>query len=168
MRIYLIGFMGSGKTTLGRRLARKLGYDFMDLDLELENQSGMSIPDIFRTAGEAGFREMERVQLQATALRDNLVIATGGGTPCFFDNMEFIRNHGKAVYLRMSHLSLAHRLNDAFVKRPLLENLQGKELEDYIQAKLAEREPCYLKAHCVIKGETAKPDHIIALVFGQE
>lgn len=167
MRIYLIGFMGSGKSTLGKRLARRLDYGFQDLDHLLEEQQHMSIPEIFSRHGEEYFREREREVLHQTALHDNMVIATGGGAPCFFDNMDFILANGKSVYLRMSHLSLAHRLENAFTRRPLLEDLKGESLQQYIAQKLQEREPYYLKAHCVIKGETVKPDHIISLVFGE-
>jgi shikimate kinase len=168
MRIYLIGFMGSGKTTLGKRLARRLEYAFVDLDHELEESEGVSIPELFRIHGEAHFRQLERKALHATGKLERVVVSTGGGTPCFFDNMDFILEHGVSVYLRMSHLSLAHRLENAFVKRPLVENLYGEELVNFIEKKLREREPYYLRAHCVIKGETVKPDHIISLVFGQE
>ncbi len=167
MRIYLIGFMGSGKSTLGKRLARRLDYGFLDLDHEVEKKQGMSVMEIFREQGEESFRALERQQLHDTALQDNLVIATGGGTPCFFDNMDFILQSGMSVYLRMSHLSLSHRLENAFTRRPLLDQLQGEPLQQYIAQKLQEREPYYLRAHCIIKGETVKPDHIISLVFGE-
>lgn len=166
MRIYLIGFMGSGKTTLGKRLARRLEYAFVDLDQELEQAEGVSVPELFRMHGEAHFRELERDVLHATAKLERVVVATGGGTPCFFDNMDFILQHGVSVYLRMNHVSLAHRLENAFVKRPLVENLKGEDLIEFIENKLKEREPWYMKAHCVIKGETVKPDHVISLVFG--
>ncbi|MFO7977326.1 MAG: shikimate kinase [Bacteroidales bacterium] len=167
MRIYLIGFMGSGKSTLGKRLARRLDYGFQDLDHEVEKNQGMSVGEIFSKHGEAYFRKLEQKQLHETALHDNMVIATGGGTPCFFDNMDFIIRSGMSVYLRMSHLSLAHRLENAFTRRPLLDDLQGEPLQQYIAQKLQEREPYYLQAHCIIKGETVKPDHIISLVFGE-
>lgn len=167
MRIYLIGFMGSGKTTLGKRLARRLEYDFVDLDQEVESECGLNVAEIFSKFGEEKFRQLEQQKLHATALKTNLVVATGGGTPCYSDNMDFILENGISVYLRMSHLSLAHRLEQAYVKRPLLEDFKGLTLQNFIAQKLLEREPYYLKANCVIKGETVKPDQVISLIFGE-
>jgi shikimate kinase len=166
MRIYLIGFMGCGKSSLGRRLARKLEYAFFDTDLEVERESGMQVSDIFLEEGEEAFRQKEREVLRRTASLDNVVVATGGGAPCFFDNMDFIRAQGVSVYLRMSVQSLVHRLENARVKRPLLENLEGDELVREISERLAEREKWYMQANVIIKGETAKPAHIVSLVFG--
>ncbi|MEE4175897.1 MAG: shikimate kinase [Bacteroides sp.] len=166
MRIYLIGFMGSGKSSLGRRLAKKLAYHFVDLDQEVENQAGISIPDIFLRFGESHFRELEQKALLQSVSHHKAVIATGGGTPCFFDNMKFINEHGVSVYLRMSPASLAYRLEHAQTSRPLVEKHKGDDLLNYIEEKLKEREPWYLQARCIIKGETVKADQIISLVFG--
>ena len=166
MRIYLIGFMGSGKSSLGRRLAKKLGYPFVDIDQVIENLSGMSIPDIFLRFGESHFRELEQQALRLTVNHHKAVIATGGGTPCFFDNMQFINEHGVSVYLRMSPVSLAYRLKHAQIPRPLIEQLKGEDLLRFIEEKLKEREPLYLQARCIIKGETVKAEQVILLVFG--
>ncbi len=166
MRIYLIGFMGCGKSSLGKRLARKLGYPFIDTDTVIEEEWGKSVPEIFQQEGEAAFREKESEVLRSTAGLNKVVVATGGGTPCFFDNMDFILEQGVSVYLRMSVQSLAHRLENARIRRPLLEDFQGSALMEEIGQRLKEREPWYARAHCIIKGETAKPDHIISLVFG--
>jgi shikimate kinase len=168
MRIYLIGFMGCGKSSLGKRLARRLGYAFYDTDQEIERETGKKIGELFREEGEAAFRERERQMLRMTADLERVVVATGGGTPCFFDNMDFIRAHGVSVYLRMSVTSLVHRLENARTKRPLLQDFQGEALFTEISERLADREQWYLKAHCVIKGETAKPNHIVSLVFGSD
>jgi shikimate kinase len=168
MRIYLIGFMGCGKSSLGKRLARRLEYAFHDTDHEIERETGKRVWELFRDEGEPAFREREREVLHRTAEMDRVVVATGGGTPCFFDNMEFILAHGIPVYLRMSVASLVHRLENARVKRPLLQDLEGESLFAEISERLAEREPWYMKANCIIKGETAKPDHIISLVFGSD
>jgi shikimate kinase len=167
MRIYLVGFMGSGKSSLGRRLAKKLDYHFVDLDTEVEQLSGMTIPDIFLRYGESHFRKLEEKALLSTSHLHKAVIATGGGTPCFFENMKFINEHGASVYLRMSPASLAYRLEHAQNQRPLVENYNGEELLVYIEEKLMEREPYYMQAKCIIKGETVKVDQIISLVFGQ-
>lgn len=167
MRIYLVGFMGSGKSSVGKRLAKKLGYNFVDLDDEAERLAGKSVSDIFQMHGEGYFRKLEQQALQLTAQLQNTIIATGGGTPCFFDNMDFINANGVSVYLKMSAASLVYRLEHAHKKRPLVQNLSGDGLLQYVEGKLEEREPYYLKAKCIIKGETVKTNQIISLIFGQ-
>jgi shikimate kinase len=166
MIIFLIGFMGSGKSTLGRRLAKKISWDFMDMDKELEEQEGMPVASIFEQKGEGYFREQESALLQKLDPALNMVVATGGGSPCYKDNMEVMNTKGVTVYLRMHECSLACRLEKARAVRPLIEGLQPEELRKYIRRKLDEREPFYNQAHCIIKGESVKPDHIISLVFG--
>ncbi len=166
MRIYLIGFMGCGKSSLGRRLARKLNYPFVDLDREIEKATGKSIPELFDEEGEDWFRRQEQQLLHRTAEMPRGVIATGGGTPCHFDNMDFINTHGMSVYLKMNPVSLAYRLEHARKKRPLIGDLKGEELLESIRQTLAKRDPVYSKAHCIIKGESAKPSQIETLVFG--
>lgn len=166
MRIFLIGFMGCGKSSVGRRLARKLGYDFFDTDHGLKQEHGIKVPELFRAKGEPAFRLLEQEVLHSTAKMKQTVIATGGGTPCYADNMDFILKNGMSVYIRMSVSSLVYRLEHARVKRPLVENLKGEDLAAAIEALLKEREAFYMRANCVIKGETLKPSHIISLVFG--
>ncbi len=166
MRIYLIGFMGCGKSSFGKRLAKKLDYPFVDLDEEIEQRAGKSIDEIFKMEGEATFRKMEQDALLDTIIHKKAVIATGGGTPCFEDNMEFMNSEGVTVYLRMSTLSITHRLENAKKTRPLVHGRKGEELHAFIKKTLADREAYYLQSHCIIKGETVKPDQVIALVFG--
>ncbi|MFN2394901.1 MAG: shikimate kinase [Bacteroidales bacterium] len=166
MIIFLIGFMGSGKSTLGKRLAKKISWDFMDMDKELEEQEGMPVTRIFDEKGEEYFRQQESELLHKLDQARNVVIATGGGVPCYKDNMEIMNSKGVTVYLRMHECSLASRLKNGRIVRPLIRGLEKEELVTFIRKKLDEREPYYNKAHCVIKGESVKPDHIIALVFG--
>lgn len=166
MRIYLVGFMGCGKSSLGRRLAKKLEYPFLDLDTEVEKKSGQSIPEIFAEHGEEYFRKMEQEVLYKTTDLSRAVIATGGGTPCYFDNMDFMNGQGVTVYLKMSPVSLTHRLENSRRQRPVIKGHKGKDLFQLIRKKLDEREPVYMRSHCIIKGESAKPDQIISLVFG--
>ncbi len=166
MKIYLVGFMGSGKSSLGKRLARKLEYAFTDIDQMVEETAGIPVTEIFEKMGADAFRKMEKEALLSTAGRSKLVVATGGGTPCHFDNMDFILDNGVAVYLKMSPVSLAHRLEYAQKARPLVQNRKGEELLAWVSEKLAERESFYSRAHCIIKGETVKPDQVISLVFG--
>lgn len=166
MRIYLLGFMGSGKSSLGRRLAKKLDFDFFDIDHGIEEKTGMKVSEIFNTMGENGFRELERTVLHETATLTNTVIATGGGTPCHHNNMDFILENGTSVYLRMSPVSLADRLETSSKIRPLVQNLSGSDLLAEIEERLKKREEYYLRANCIVKGESVKPKHIIDLVFG--
>ncbi len=166
MRIYLVGFMGCGKSSFGRRLAKKLDYYFLDLDDEVEFKTGKTIDEIFKMDGENAFRLIEQEVLRETLVHKNTIIATGGGTPCYADNMDFMNSEGVTVYLRMSAVSIKHRLELARRVRPLVKGLTGDALLEFVRKKLTEREQWYLKSHCVIKGETVKPDHVISLVFG--
>ena len=99
-RIFLIGFMGSGKTTLGKALAQKLGVDFIDLDLYIETRYHKTVREIFAESGEERFRQIEKSLLHEVADFENVIIAAGGGTPCFFDNIDYMNGHGTCVYLK--------------------------------------------------------------------
>jgi shikimate kinase len=168
MIIFLIGFMGSGKSTLGKRLAKKIGYDFIDMDHYIEEQEGLKVPAIFEQKGEKYFREQEKLFLANLEPDANIVVATGGGAPCFGNNIELMNEKGITVYLKMSPASLASRLEKARVIRPLVAGLESDHLRNYIENKLREREPFYNQAKCVIRGENVKPFHITSLVFGSE
>lgn len=150
--IFLIGFMGCGKTTLGRKLALRLGYPFMDLDHILEAQTGMSIADYFTLHGEAAFRKLESEVLKQTDYPEHAVISTGGGLPCFFDNMQWINAHGRSVYIQLSPKTLADRLGHEKTKRPLLRDKHDDELIAFIGEKLTEREPFYKQATVIANG----------------
>jgi len=159
MKIFLIGFMGSGKTTFGRKLAKSLnsrrtgtGYEFTDLDELIESKAGMSITSYFEKFGEPAFRELEKATLQNTIFPDNAIIATGGGTPCFTGNMQWMNDHGTTVYLSLSPQALAERLQHGQTERPLIKDLNKKELIDYITDKLASREEFYQKAKFILSG----------------
>ena len=110
MLIFLIGFMGCGKTTLGRKLASRLEYDFIDLDHVLEAEVGMSIAEYFSSFGEDAFRKLESEVLKKMDYPEHAVVSTGGGLPCFFDHMEWMNAHGKTVYIKLSPKTLADRL----------------------------------------------------------
>ncbi|MFW5706707.1 MAG: shikimate kinase [Bacteroidota bacterium] len=168
MIIFLIGFMGSGKSTLGKRLAKKIGYDFVDMDYHIEEQEGMKVPAIFEKKGERYFRDQEKRFLEELEKDANLVVATGGGAPCFGKNIDIMNEKGITVYLKMSPSALASRLERARVIRPLVAGLESEHLRQYIENKLHEREPYYNQAKCIIRGESAKPFHITSLVFGTE
>jgi shikimate kinase len=168
MIIFLIGFMGSGKTTMGKRLAAKLQYEFIDMDHYIEEKTGMSVPEIFAQKGEAWFRNEEVQFLEKVDVGQNLVVATGGGAPCQGKNIELMNQKGITVYIKLHPAVLAHRLINARVIRPLVAGLNREELLTYIESKLIEREPFYDQAKCIIKGENVKLDHIIALIFGKD
>jgi shikimate kinase len=150
--IFLIGFMGSGKTTLGRKLANRLGYPFMDLDHVLEAKEGMTIAQYFSLHGEEAFRKLESAVLKQTDYHDHMVVSTGGGLPCFFDNMDWMNRHGKTVYIKLSAKTLATRLEHEKDQRPLLREKHGDALVTFIAEKLAEREVYYNRATLITDG----------------
>jgi shikimate kinase len=150
--IFLIGFMGCGKTTLGRRLASRLGYQFMDLDHIFEEKEGMTIAEYFSTFGEDAFRKEESGVLKQTKYPANAIIATGGGLPCFFDNMDWMNAHGKTVYIKLSPKTLAGRLENEKDERPVLQGRYGDDLVVFIASKLAEREKFYSRATVIADG----------------
>ena len=153
MKIFLIGFMGSGKSTIGRRLTELLGFDFVDTDRFVEMLHKTTVAQIFEQQGEAAFRKMERHILQVLQQRDFAVISTGGGMPCYADNMEVMLASGKVVYLKTSPQTLTRRLLRSRTERPLIKGKTEKELQQYVVEKLTEREPFYSRAHIVIQTE---------------
>ena len=149
--IFLVGFMGSGKSYWGRRLADELDIEFVDLDQWIEAREGRTIIQLFQEKGETAFRELERDYLrEAAESRFSRVIATGGGAPCFFDNMEWMNNHGQTICLNVPVAVLAERLLPERTKRPLLANLQPVDLENFIKEKLQLRTSFYNKAKHII------------------
>lgn len=148
-RIILIGYMGAGKTTLGKALARELNVDFCDLDWFIEERYHRTIQKIFDEKGEAGFREIERNMLHEVAEFENIIISCGGGTPCFFDNIEFMNSKAKTVYLKASPETLFQHLKMGKNERPLLKNKSDEELIRFITSSLEQREPFYSKANYI-------------------
>ncbi|MFD2162511.1 shikimate kinase [Paradesertivirga mongoliensis] len=164
MRIFLIGFMGSGKTTLGRRLATKLAYPFIDMDKEIESHINMSIAEYFKEYGEEAFRKIENEVLKTSTYPESAIIATGGGAPCFYDNLDWMNKNGLTVYLSLSPKALAKRLVNATDERPVLKNLKGDELECFITEKLKLREAFYTQAKLTIKGADQTPERFSAIL----
>lgn len=144
--IYLIGYMGCGKTTLGRSLAARCDIRFVDLDDYIEEQAGRSIREIFAEEGEARFRELERDALMRLGGMDDTVIACGGGTPCFGDNMDRMNEMGTTVHLVTTHGRLLERLKCGRGKRPLIATLDDEELSEFIKTQLEKRRPHYGRA----------------------
>jgi shikimate kinase len=152
VRIYLVGFMGSGKSSAGQRIASLLGYGFTDLDTLIEQGAGMNIAEIFSRHGEEWFREREREVLHQTVKLEDYVIACGGGTPCYFDNMEFMKREGRTCYLEMEASQLASRLRSSGAKRPLIKDIAEEELIPWIENKLEGRRGFYELAEITVSG----------------
>lgn len=159
-RYFLIGYMGSGKTTYGRLMAKELDLTFIDLDVYIESEERKSIDQIFMEIGEDGFRLIEKKALRSVSEIENVIIATGGGTPCFFDNMEFMNSKGKTIYLRTSVRELRDRLKMSKTKRPLISGKDLRELEDFIAVNLEKREPFYLKAKYILDTDDLNPNNL--------
>ncbi|MEM6967100.1 MAG: shikimate kinase [Bacteroidota bacterium] len=143
MRLFILGFMGCGKSYSGRRLAEKFNIDFIDLDQYIEEKEKRSIKAIFEKEGEDYFRRVEKQCLHEMKNKAMAVIAVGGGTPCFFDNMKWMNKMGITVFLETSVQVLASRLEKAMAGRPLLKGFSKKELVNFIEKKLEERKPFY-------------------------
>lgn len=166
--VFLIGFMGSGKSTLGPFLAKELDYEYVDLDEAIEQGERQSIHAIFESQGEPGFRILESAYLKRTELLSHTVIACGGGTPCFFDNLAWMKRHGKVVYLEAGPKVLAERLRQATTIRPIVRAVEPDELCSFIATKLRERKPFYEQAHAIINVESDEAlTQLIFWVSGQ-
>lgn len=148
--IVIVGFPGAGKSTVGRRLANRLNMTFVDLDLYIEEKYHTAIPLLFQKYGESAFRTLESAALAEVLGKENAVIATGGGTPCFNDNMAKINAHASSVYLKLTEDQLVEHLLASKKRRPLTDSLSEPELCEYVRETLPKREPYYLKAHSVL------------------
>jgi shikimate kinase len=142
--------MASGKSNLGRQLAEKLGFSFIDLDYVFEERFRISVLDFFEKYDEAGFRKIEQSLLHETTTFNNVVISTGGGTPCYFDNMHLIKKSGISLYLHWTIPTLVERLKHVKRKRPLLKDIPAEELQDKVTKHLTEREFYYNQADYTI------------------
>lgn len=147
MRIFLIGFMGCGKSFIGQKLAQLAGLPFYDLDGYIESKTDMPIPQIFAQHGEPHFRALEQQHLHHFAQLNAFVLSCGGGTPCFYDNIDWINAQGISVYLNCPPELLSTRLQTQRTGRPLLASLSDAELLAFITQKLSERAPYYEQAH---------------------
>lgn len=153
IRVFLMGFMGAGKTTLGKALAKDLGVSFIDLDQYIERRYMKSVSQIFATRGEQGFREIESRMLREVGDFDDVIVSCGGSTPLIGDNMEFMLQHGQTVYLKCDNDTLLRRLKVARSQRPLIASKTDDELDAFIESETARREPGYLKAQFICPGD---------------
>lgn len=165
-RIYLIGFMGSGKSTFGKKLAKELALPFIDLDKEVEIKAKCSITDIFKYLGEDTFRKMESDTLHELSEREEFVMATGGGTPCYFNNIDFINKKGKSIYIELDIQSIYNRLSQAKNIRPTIKDKKEEELMQFIKDKLKEREPIYKQAAVTINGLSVNLREVVSKLSG--
>ena len=149
-RIILIGYMGSGKTTVGKALSKETGMMFYDLDWYIESRMRKTVSQIFAERGEEGFRQIEYNMLHEVAEFEDVIISCGGGTPCFCDNMDYLNQQGDVVYLKATPETLYKHLLMAKVERPLLKDKTPEELIAYITEHLKEREPFYGKARHIL------------------
>ena len=149
-RIILIGYMGSGKTTVGKALSKETGMMFYDLDWYIESRMRKSVSQIFAEKGEEGFRKIEYNMLHEVAEFEDVIISCGGGTPCFFDNMDYLNQQGDVVYLKATPETLYKHLMMAKIERPLLKGKSSEELIAYITEHLKERAPFYEKARHIL------------------
>ena len=153
VRVFLMGFMGAGKTTLGKALARDLNISFIDLDQYIESRYMKSVSQIFALKGEQGFREIESRLLREVGEFDNVIVSCGGSTPLIGDNMEYMLQRGKTVYLKCDNDTLLRRLKVARSQRPLIASKSDDELSQFIQTETQRREPGYLKAQFICPGD---------------
>jgi shikimate kinase len=162
--IYIIGFMGSGKSTAGKKLAAALEWTFIDLDRKIEEAAGKSIPEIFSKDGEEKFRSLETEVLRNLKSQVKTIVSTGGGTPCHADNMTFMLETGVTVYLKMSTSQLVSRLLGSTEGRPVLKNVPDDKLYDFIDNKLAIREKFYNKANIIVEGINLDINNLQAII----
>jgi len=164
--IFLIGFMGVGKTTLGKKLAKSLGLAFIDSDEELEKQFKLSIPDFFKQYGEATFRKKEQAWLERLDHK-NAVISTGGGMPCFHGNIELMKEKGLVIYLERPAKEIVKRLEQGKNKRPLIAQKSEEELLEFVEDLLSKRSFYYEQADLTISREDQNVERMIELIKKQ-
>ena len=166
MKIFLIGLPGSGKSTIGKALAKGLKISFVDLDKEIEKEEGMTPSEIFAMKKEEYFRKVESKELKRLCTSPSgFVMATGGGTPCFFDNMEVINRSGISIFLDVSAREVSERmLKTDLAKRPLLAKSSGDEVKDRIEFLRSSRISFYKQAHIIIDGDQITVEELIRLI----
>lgn len=162
--VFLVGFMGTGKTHWGRLWAEKLHYVFVDLDDVIEAAEHSSVHDIFENKGEDYFRRKEAETLRQMGENENTIIACGGGTPCFFENMEWMNAHGITILLRSEAAYILENIKNQSGKRPLLKGMNDEEMLSFIESKLKERAPFYTKAAIALDAQTASDNSIDQII----
>ncbi|NOZ45651.1 MAG: shikimate kinase [Chlorobi bacterium] len=165
MIVFLIGFMGCGKTTLGKRIANKLNWQFIDLDTYIEKMQNATVSEIFQNEGEHKFRIYEQTALNEIIKTENkTIVSTGGGTPCIIENIELMNKNGTTIYLKASYSLLVNRLKNSKKTRPLIKSMNQVELPIFVLKKLAEREPFYKKAQYIVDTKSIELGAIVKLI----
>lgn len=164
MKVFLIGYMASGKTTAAKKLAKKLDVEFVDLDKEVVRSEGMSIPEIFKIKGELGFRKLERRELRKWINKDNYVMACGGGTPCYFESMDEMNAAGVTIYLQMTAKAVVDRVQTAKEERPILKGLSEDKMLKKVAFQIEKREAFYTRAEWTINGVNLDIDELVGMV----
>lgn len=167
MRVYLIGYMGCGKSTLGRRLAKHAGLQFIDMDHYIEERNCKSVAQIFSDEGEAGFRIKERKALEELSEFTDVVVATGGGAPCFYDNMALMNRTGKTLFMNINPEILASRLLSAKTIRPLIKGMSRDELMQFISDSLSRRIVFYQQAQYQITQPDVELNDVLKMIDAQ-
>ena len=163
-RLFLIGFMGSGKSTLGAQLARRLDYHFVDMDQLIEDTAEMSIPEIFEEHGEEVFRKWEHDILRELCQGEKMVVSTGGGVPCHSGLMDLMNSNGTTIYLKLSPEALLSRLIRSRTERPLIKGKSEAELLEFIIDLLEKREGFYMRASHVVDGLNMTAESLVRLL----
>jgi len=161
MNIYLLGMPGSGKTTLGKQLAKSLNYSFVDMDDKIEKSERKTINEIFDNEGEEEFRDIEQDMLHEVSTGKNLVISTGGGTPCFFDNMKFINRSGTSIFINVSAKELCSRISKS-IDRPMFVGKDMEEIERELKEKITLRIPFYSQAQLTVLGDNIELQDLLS------
>lgn len=166
MKIYLIGFMGSGKTHWGKLLSEKLGILFFDLDVQVAEHTGKSIPEIFASEGEEQFRLIEKDILHIiTESHGSFVLSSGGGTPCYFNNIDYMKQAGTVIWINTPLETLYKRLVEEKQNRPLIKDLTDEQLNSFIQKKFSDRRIYYEQADVSVEEDPVHLDKLIEIIF---
>jgi shikimate kinase len=160
-KVILVGYMGAGKTLLGKSIAEKLGIRFINSDSDIEQQTGMSVGQLFEQFGENHFRNLEKEYLSSLDVEESFVLATGGGTPCYNNQMDVLNSLGTTIYLQCSNETLFSRLKHERDHRPLIAGLSDEELRESINIRMKQREAIYQLAQFTIIEEEQKTETII-------
>jgi shikimate kinase len=163
--IVLIGFMASGKSTLGKKLAKKLNFEFVDSDKEIEENTGKTIAAIFHDQGENYFRELENQFIKSLRDKSKIVLSTGGGLPCFHDNMNLLNDFGDTIYLKLSSNELSKRILNSKTERPLAKGKSPEELKFFVNKLLNQRENFYSQAKYILPGKNQNTKFISEMIL---
>jgi shikimate kinase len=164
MRIFIIGFKSSGKTTLGKQLAKRLNMTFVDLDAVIEKRENISIPALYERIGDEAFRIKEWEALKEIVQNDNLIVSTGGGAPCHCDNMNLMEKYGDVLYIKLDNDTLVSRLKYSTSDRPIVKNKTDAELRKYVSELKDRCEHHYLRARYIVEGKDLTVDRVIQIL----